>query len=266
MILFKLLAVYDLRKNFPNRKLIVYQIISNFFIIWVYYMTSKTIQIRNDLDWYGFDYFHFLITGEIALLIPQTAIESHSIVARLVLHTKSISDLLRQDWKSALIKLNVMAFSITNARWPYVFMMVVAAVIFQSQISFLNFVYSIFYCVLSLPVFLILSLGIGSIVLATGRGEGIVNQIIFIFHILAGAYFPVEIMGKWAKSMTNIIPPTFYLDGIRKILSGHSSLQLWVDLLQYQLVFSLVFAPISIYSFMIARRKLLKDPPPVLVI
>ncbi len=265
--LFRLMFLHEVKKNYPNRKFILFQIASTLIVIWVYYMTAKTISIREDLtlEWYGFDYFHFLITGEAALLLPEAAMAAHSRVIRLSMHTKFNWELLRKSWSDSLRQYTVMSMSVLNLAAVELILFIACASFFQSQISIMQLVKGLIYIAASLPCFIILGIAVSSMVLATGRGQGLVTQMMFVLQVLAGVYFPVEIFGELSHILKVLLPHSFLLNGARLILANQGGAQIWIDLLQYQLFFIVGFAPLSLALYYWAQFKVRKDSAPVLV-
>ncbi len=265
--LFRWMLLHELKKNYPSRKFILLQILSTFALVWVYYMTAKTIAVRSDiaLNWYGFDYFHFLVSGEIALLLAEAATAAHARVISLSLHTKLNWEILRLHWTKSLGKFTVLSLSTLNVAGLEFLLLAACAAFFQSQISAGPFLIAVIYILLSLPCFIILGIGVGAVVLATGRGKGLLNQVMFLLQVLAGVYFPVEILGGWSSHLKLIIPQAYLVHGARQILSGQADSRIWLDLLIYQACFALIFLPISLYLYHWAQLKVRKNSPPILV-
>ena len=267
IFLFKYFYINQFRRDTPNIKYLLYQAITTLFSVWVYYMTAKSLTVRADgeLNWYGFDYFHFLIIGEAAMLLPHAAMESHSKVVRLLMHVHLKKELLRNSLMMNLKKLWVLSTAQTNTVWLQFLFYVFSAALFQSQIQVQNLVMGMAYVILFIPCFMILGHGFGGLVLMTGRGQGITEQLMFLLQVLAGVYFPIEVFGNWAVNLKLYLPHTFFLNGIRQVMAGEFSSQIWIEALQFQIVFTLVFSPISIFIFHLARSRVKKNSEPQII-
>lgn len=93
-----------------------------------------------------------------------------------------------------------------------------------------------------------LSLAITAFATSTTSASALQNLIITPTCLLAGCFWPVEIMPKAAQKIADFLPQRWLLDTITELQKGHTLSSLSLNLATL-LAFALVFFIISIYKF-----------------
>lgn len=105
--------------------------------------------------------------------------------------------------------------------------------------------------VFALTVFSFAGLGMiwASVVMLVKRGEAIMNMLGGAFLLLGGVMFPVSVLPDWLQMLSNLIPLTYGLEGMRlALLQGHGIHQI-IDLILVLGSFSVLLISLGIASF-----------------
>ena len=86
--------------------------------------------------------------------------------------------------------------------------------------------------ILYIPVFFLIGELVSLLVLMTGRGAGIVSQVLFLVSILSGVFFPVEVFPGWLLKLVQYLPTTTIVNQVR----GAYSQGLHIGLLEVAMV------------------------------
>jgi ABC-2 type transport system permease protein len=93
-----------------------------------------------------------------------------------------------------------------------------------------------------------------SFVLVAKRGSPLARFLSLVTGLLGGVYFPVSALPRWLRSWSYLLPTTYSLDALRRLMLLEASpLALWPDLLALS-CFSAILLPVGLLSFRFAMR------------
>jgi len=222
----------------------------------VFYFISQTLgsAVTPYLQGYGSDYFHFVLLG--VAFYPF-----------IRLSTNSMSEVLRryqQDGTLEMIFLSptpVLASLPLSTLWNYcwvlfeaLFYLMAASFLFQAQLKWGN----IFWAGLIVLLGIGANAGLGfinaGIVLVTKRTSPLVYLLGLLTNLLAGLYFPIEVLPGWLRIFSYLLPATYSFSALRRTLLQESSLPAVGQDLLALAAFTLVLLPIGLIAFQYAMR------------
>jgi len=93
-----------------------------------------------------------------------------------------------------------------------------------------------------------------SFVLVTKRPSPMAQLLGLVTNLLAGVYYPVEVLPDWLRSFSHLLPATYSFDALRRtMLQGASLADVGQDLLALG-EFTLVLLPIGLIALRYAVR------------
>lgn len=91
-------------------------------------------------------------------------------------------------------------------------------------------------------------------VLVTKRASPVASLLGLVTGLLAGVYYPVEVLPGWLRSLSRLLPATHALSALRKSLIGGATLgELVPDLVPLGL-FAVLLLPVGLVAFRLAVR------------
>jgi ABC-2 type transport system permease protein len=222
----------------------------------LFYFISRILgsAVNPNLQRYNTDYFHFALIG-IAFypLITMSA--------------NNMSDVIHDYQSTGTLEMlfmgntPILATLVMSMLWSYCwaiaqafFYLVAAAVLFHADLLWRNMV-------LAIPIMLfaiVANTGLGfinaSFVIVTKRPSPLVALLGLATSLLAGVYFPVEILPWWLQFFSRLLPATYSFAALRNaMLRGASSANVVQDLAVLA-AFTLVLLPIGFVALHNAVR------------
>ncbi|OGF65205.1 MAG: hypothetical protein A2Y62_17730 [Candidatus Fischerbacteria bacterium RBG_13_37_8] len=208
---------------------------------------------------FRYDYFAFVLIG-----IASTEFQNSGL--------KGFSEKLRQNQVTgtleALLVTPTHPFLILwgNTLWEFfysflnsVVFIIIGVVLFGVKIT-ISSIGSVFIALL-LSYLAFSSLGVisSSFILLFKKGDPVNFAIAGFSTLLAGVYYPINILPEFLRVIANVMPVTHFLKIMRGLLLDGTSMSEHVASYLYLLVFFIVLLPLSMlvfsYSFKIARRQ-----------
>jgi ABC-2 type transport system permease protein len=203
---------------------------------------------------YGGDYFLFALIGiaffpliNLSSTILSSAVTEYQTTGTLEMLFLSPTPILPALLMSTLWKY-CWAFLET------LFYLASAALLFGANLHWV----SLLSCLMIVLATILANTGIGLInvafVLVTKRGSPLERFMGLVTYLLAGVYFPVQILPDWMRFFSSLIPSTYALNALRRALLQGSALSgVSGDLLALG-AFTLVLLPIGLLAFHFAVR------------
>lgn len=203
---------------------------------------------------YGSDYFHFALIG--IAFFPLINLSSENI-SRVVNEYQTTGTLEMMFLSPTPIFPILFMSTIWSYCWAFLeslFFMVTAAFLFRAVFNWTSLLTAIIIILLTI----IANTGIGLInaafVLVTKRGSPLARLLSLMAYLLAGVYFPVQVLPDWLRFLSNLIPSTYALSALRRtLLQGQTLSQIELDLV-ILILFSLILLPIGSIAFKFAVR------------
>jgi ABC-2 type transport system permease protein len=169
----------------------------------IYWYTSKAFSFDPKIG----SYFEFVVMGELALLIPTRLIEGVLDPIRNSRNSDFIESII-------LSKFGLGRFLFTNA-FSGVFRELIRIVLyfvillcfFQVNISTSGVIGFLMIQIFYMPMFLLMGLVLGSILIFFGRGYGAMNKVLLLFVVLSGAYFPQTVLPETLQVLVSKFVP-----------------------------------------------------------
>lgn len=237
-----------------------FQLTAVFFIVAFFYFISQLIDTGASskmLSRFNTDYFSFVLIGVAGAGFLQTGLSGFAERLRTGMTEGSLemtfSCPVKPIWVLVLPCLWAFMFEALKA----VVIVAFGVFIFGANLgeaNFLSCAVILLFTITSYSVFGILS---ASIIMVIKRGDPINLAFTAASSLIAGAYFPTDLLPAWLAWISKILPMTYAYDGLRMtLLSGAGISEVSHDLVVLA-GFSLVGLPLAIWvaHFAIARAK-----------
>ncbi|WP_244895415.1 ABC transporter permease [Evansella clarkii] len=178
-----------------------------------------------------FSYTDFLLTGMIALSIAQGGI--FGMVDLVDMRRKGLIKRLRMTPAD----MNMFGFSDMVMRLIFsvvqiILLSLIGVFIFGANL-FINFAGLIVVFLLGALSFNAIGYFFSSFSKTTEAFMGIANIVNFLMMFLSGVFFPVETMPDWLQPVSNVLPLTYFVDGLRETMIYETSIfnaELWTGI------------------------------------
>jgi ABC-2 type transport system permease protein len=206
------------------------------------------------LESYGSDYFHFALIGIAFFSLINMSSENLSLAILEYQTTGTLETLFLSPTPILPALLMSTLWSYCWASLEALFFLVAAALLFSANFNWIN----LLSCILIVLATILANTGIGLInaafVLVTKRSSPLARLMGLITYLLAGVYYPIQVLPEWLRFFSNLIPSTYSLNALRRALLQSSTLfDVRSDLLALS-AFSLVLLPIGLIAFRYAVR------------
>ena len=98
-----------------------------------------------------------------------------------------------------------------------------------------------------------------AVVLLVKKGDPVTWLLGSVSSLLAGVYYPVEVLPGWLEPLSRVLPLTYALDAMRlSMLQGHSIADLCSDIFAL-LAFTVILTPLAFLVFKKALKRAKKE-------
>jgi len=222
----------------------------------IFYFISQVLgtAVSPYLQRYGTDYFHFALLG--IAFYPFISLSTN--VLSDVIHEYQYTGTLETLFMSPT---PISASLVMSTLWRYcwalaesLFYLLAAGLLFQAHMDWAN----LFSALLIILVAIFANTGLGLInagfVLVTKRTSPLAQLLGLVTYLLAGVYYPIEVLPKWLQTLSQLLPATYSFDALRRTMLRSASLSdVSGDLLALA-AFALVLLPIGLLAFRYAVR------------
>ena len=222
----------------------------------IFYFISQILgaAVSPYLERYGSDYFHFALLGIAFYPFIRLSANSLADAVHEYQHTGTLEVLF-------LSPTPIFASLIMSTLWRYcwafvesLFYLLVAGLFFHAHLDWSNVLSAVLIVLLTL----LANAGLGfinaSFVLVTKRTSPLARLLELVTNLLAGVYYPVEVLPEWLRAFSRLLPATYSFDALRRTMLQSASLaDVGRDLLALA-VFTLALLPIGVVTFRYAVR------------
>lgn len=260
-LLFKLSILKECRNKYPTKFSWLGQFVSELIMLTIYWYTAKAflpnLQFLNG----SVDYFSFIVIGESVLFIPSILMTAFVRIFRAEVHQGTFEPTLLSIGslpKSWLIQALALVF-VESFRLVIVFLLAIA--LFNLSLSTFAIISSaILLQILAFPFFAGLGLLGASLMIVFGRGDRILALLTTGMTVLAGAYFPANVLPQNLQGVLNKISPmTILLDSTRQLIQDQGSVDLLIQSGIFLTLGSLIFSILGLaalrFSILYHRRR-----------
>lgn len=224
--LFRISVLKEYRNKYPSKWTWLGQIISEMALLFVYWYTAKAFVPNLEVFKTPTNYFSFIVIGEMTLFLPALFMTAFARILRAEVQQGTLEPSFFT--KSSLsISWLAQAFAIAFVEsFRLIFVLLLALFFFEfKMLSASSFLKITLLQLLAMPVFAGIGLITASIVMAFGRGERLLPMLTTAMTVLAGAYFPTQVLpGALAQVLGILSPMNILLDASRNVVSHGSEI------------------------------------------
>lgn len=206
------------------------------------------------LDGYQADYFHFALMGVAFYPLIDAAIAS---LSRVVQEYQADGTLEVLFLSPTPILLSLLMSNLWTYLWTiaqsflYLF---TGMLLFGAVLDWANVLTAL--VVVAAAVLANAGLGLvnASFVLVTKRSSPVAALLSLVTGLLAGVYYPVEVLPGWLRALSLLLPATHALSALRKSLLGGATLRALLPDLVPLAFFAIVLLPLGFVAFRLAVR------------
>jgi len=227
----------------------------------VFYFISQAVgtAVGSYLQSYDTDYFHFALLGVAFYPFVSLSISSLSDVVGRYQHNGTL-EMLFLSPTSILTTLSL------STLWGYCWALLqalgyllIATLFFHAYLNWSNLFATLLVVVLAVAA----NIGLGFInagfVLVTKRPSPLVSVMALSTNLLAGLYFPIEVLPTWLRGLSYLLPATYALSALRRTMLQETSLFAVGRELLVLSGFTLVLLPLGLLIFHYAIRWAKRD-------
>lgn len=221
-----------------------------FITVFTFFFISKTFAMSQSthLDQYGNNYFLFAIIGISLVDFISTSLRTA---------TKTIREAQAFGFIDIVLnaKITPHYYVICSMIYPCciglikVFLYLLVANFFKDfDLSFTNVIYVALISILTFMPFLGVGLLGASFVLIFKQGDPVNFFVTIFLTMLSGVLFPISVLPEALRFFSSMIPVTYSLDILRKVIIFNSSDYISLALIYYLLLFSAALFSIGVYT------------------
>lgn len=168
------------------------------------------------------EYRDFLLTGMIALSIAQGGL--FGMVDLVDMRRKGLIKRLRMTpAKMGIFGLSDMVMRLLFSTIQIILLSLIGVFVFGANL-FINFPSLLLVFLIGALAFNGIGYFISSFSNTNEAYMGVANIVSFLMMFLSGIFFPVETMPEWLQPVSNILPLTYFADGLRDSMVYHTSI------------------------------------------
>jgi len=217
----------------------------------IFYFISQILgtAVSPYLQRYGTDYFHFALLG--VAFYPFIGLSANGLAG--VVHNYQHKGTLEVLFLSPT---PFLASLVMSTLWHYcwafaetLFYLLVAGLFFHAHLDWNN----LFVVVVVVLLIILANAGLGlinaSFVLVTKRTSPLARLLGLVTNLLAGVYYPIDVLPRWLQPFSRLLPATYSFDALRRTMLQSASLaELQTDLLAL-VGFIVVLLPLGLFAF-----------------
>lgn len=227
----------------------------------IFYFISQTLgtAVSPYLQPYNTDYFHFVLLGIAFYPFIRLSIGNLSQVVRRYQQNGTLEMLF-------LSPTPVLATLSMSTLWSYCWALLqtlcyllAATLLFGAYLKWANLLLAGLIVLLAILANVGLGLINVSFVLVTKRSSPLGHVLGVSTTLLAGLYFPIEVLPGWLKTFSHLIPATYSFDALRRTLLQQTSPEAVGQDMLILTGFATVLLPIGLVVFQCAVRRAKMD-------
>jgi ABC-2 type transport system permease protein len=222
----------------------------------IFYFISQTLGAAASpyLQSYDTDYFHFALLG--VAFYPFISLSANAMAEAVREYTSTGT--LEVLFLSPTPILAVLSWStVWRYCWAFgeaLFYLLMATVVFQAHLAWANLAAALLIVLLAILANVGFGLVNASFLLVTKRASPLVGLLALLNNLLAGIYYPVEVLPDWLQTVSQLLPATYSIGALRRVMLGSASL---ADVGQEVLAligFTVVLLPIGLIALRFGVR------------
>lgn len=237
------------------------QFVSIFISTAMFYFFSKLLGDAGTsyLKPYGGNYFSFVLIGIAFYSYLSVSMKSLSDTIREGQMLGTLEALLVTQTEIPTIIISSSLYSFIWATFKVAVYLLLGVYAFGVDLGNANLIGAAIVLILTIISFGSLGIISASFIMVLKRGDPVNWIFSSVSGLIGGLYYPVSVLPDWLQKLSQLLPVTYALEGMRMaVLKGHSVSELLSNILALTL-FSIITLPLSILVFKYAVRKAKKD-------
>lgn len=245
---------------FSYRMAFVLQLVGMLFSVASFYFLAKLVGVTNNplLARYGGNYLSFLIIGVIFQSFVSTSLGSFNGAIREEQMMGTLEFLLMSKTSLSRILAYSALWSFISASLSGILMLLMAILVFGLKLN-VNLLLSLLILILAVVGMSGIGMISAGIILVVKQGDPVTWVFGAVSGLLSGVYYPIEILPKFLRGISYVLPTTHALIALRQSLMTNSSFASMKGEILILVVFCLITVPLGIVSFYFGFNKARKD-------
>lgn len=232
----------------------VMQFVGNLVLVALIYYIGKTLgpQGLPQLSKYGGNFLSFALIGVALTDCVIVSLVSFANQIREAQTTGTFEATLMSPLPLPLILIYSSLWNYFIAVVRFIFFVSAGVLLFGMNLRHARPVPAIVIFLLTVFCFIGIGMAWAAIVLIIKRGESIMVVVGYVILTASGVFFPVTQLPRWLQGISNLIPLTHGLDGMRAALLTGADIHQLLPLVLLLTVFSTILMGIGILAFNLA--------------
>lgn len=215
----------------------------------IYFFVAKLVE--NPGDRVGGDYYTFVIVGLVGVQVLDAGLRTLGTEVQLAINRGWFEMILVEPIRWRLIPFGLV-------QWPIIRILVGIAVLVTASV-FMGAEYNVQGIPAALLIIVLgISAGLTIGILSTGlkvlakAGDPLLSLYMIAAQVLAGTFFPIEILPSWLRPISWLLPHTHVISSLRRALMPGGDALPGLELGQTILIlvaFNVIFMPIAVFLF-----------------
>jgi len=251
----------DLRTQMRYRLSFLLQLLGILFSSASFYFVARLLgaAAAPQLSRYGGDYFSFVLVGIAFVGYQSVALHTFATVIQSGQREGTLEAMLATPTRLATILFSSGLWNFTFTSLRVVVYLLVGVILLGADLRQANLLAGL--VILPLTILSLSGIGIlsASFIMVFKRGNPINFLIGSLSSLLAGVYYPVEVLPDWLQAFARLIPLTYSLEAMRRALLAGAGLRELGGSVAALAGFSVVLLPLSLIAFRYAVRQAKRD-------
>lgn len=165
----------------------------------------------------GGDYFTFVIIGVIALYVLSSGIEGFSVEIAMAIQQGRLEVLLVEPIRWRLLPFGLTVWDATFKSMAALFILGISLLL-GAHFSIRGIPVALVLLALGLLASLAIGILAASVRILSKRSDPVVVLYTLAASVLSGVFFPVRLLPDYLRQLSWVIPHTYAIDGLRKVL------------------------------------------------
>lgn len=250
-------VVRDFRIESGYKAAFLMRVVESMMLLVLFYFLSQLITPHNSpgLNSHGYRYFSFALVGLAFARYFDLTLRMFSESIRLAQVTGCLEAMMSSQTGCLTVVLMSSLYGLISGAVQLLLILIAGVVGFAVDLTHMNLLATAVVLILSLAIFIALGVLSAATVVWLKKGDPITWILGGFGTIVAGAYFPVDVMPVWLQRIALLIPITYCLDALRlTMLKGYSIVMIAKPLVTL-IAIAAIFLPASLGLFAAAIRK-----------
>ena len=251
----------DVQTQISYRLATLLRVLGIFFSVAAFFFVARVFGTAASpyLAEYGGNYFAFVLVGIAFAAYQSVGLYAFSQAIRSGQTEGTLEAMLATPTRLEMILGASALWSFVQASFQVLGYLLVGVLLFGAPLERANIGTALMVLLVALVAFSGLGILSASVILVTKRGDPINLLFASLTTLLSGVYYPVDVLPAWLRTLSNLLPLTHALQGMRlALLEGAGLIQVAPDLAMLGL-FAVVVVPGGILAFRWALRKARAD-------